>query len=275
MTSLLLHIVEIEEGEEDESWKSQLDAARNCIYHFLRQQDHFYEPGNLEMTKSMFDETRTNNLVVGLSTQNGIMNVTVSSDLQTDPTIDPPGDPAQDMYMIGANDGLFELISRVSRLHSESSSGSIPSAIILSRAIAIWQDLDNWEPGCAPSPSLRAIYDIFVGTLFIWLFSVLYPDKIVDKRVQDTVLKDLVGFSEIETPGLPSLLLFPVFIHGLASVRQEDRDAIEMQFERLKAGSGLEDIDLCREVVRSCWRKYDCGVERSWDWARIVAAQGI
>jgi hypothetical protein len=283
MSSLLLHLVESTEGDENPSWQPQLGAARNSIYHSLRQPERFHEPklsaSEVEMTEPLDEDSGTNNLHIQLLSENdALQGIMVSDQSQADPTIYPTTYPNSDIYMVGANDGLFELISRISKLQVESTTGSIPSAIALSRAISIWQDLDHWapqQPDSTVSPPLSIIYDVFVGTLFIWLFSILHPDKISDKRVQDTVSRDLVSLANIDSPSHPALLLLPTFIHGLASTRQEDRDAIEMQFERLKVGSDLEGIDLCSEVVRSSWKAYDCGVENSWNWARLVEMRDI
>jgi hypothetical protein len=119
----------------------------------------------------------------------------------------------------------------------------------------------------------HALANSYTAACFIWLFSTLYPDNVADERVQAVVRHCLEHLSSIRTTGIQQFLLFPVFVVGMACIRQEDRNVIEeflMKVEVFCRGN----VDACSRLIQKTWDSYDAGVERSWDWLYLVETDG-
>ncbi|KAL5046027.1 hypothetical protein BDW71DRAFT_207704 [Aspergillus fruticulosus] len=124
----------------------------------------------------------------------------------------------------GASNNLLplDLIARIAALRSEAA--VTPSGQIIAQAVAIWKDLDGWEPRVPGETEISSAYHIlahsYTSACFIWLFLILYPDNIDDEKVQVVVSKCLEHLSSITTVGLQAFLLFPIFVVGIACTRQ-------------------------------------------------------
>lgn len=212
-----------------------------------------------------------------------------SSTVHNASTVDEPSNQNNDQdknqeFKFGIYDGLRNLIQRISSLHSREhdqprtnpNPNPNPNPTTISEAIAIWQDLRNWEPPDSPPPlpDYSNLYGSYTSALFIWLHFIVHPDSMGDEKVQTMLQTGLNDVSAVETLELLPFLVIPVFIHGLACMREEDRGIIEREFDRID-GQWARDckdvkVDVYREIVRDSWRKQDSGIRRSWDWACLI-----
>lgn len=148
------------------------------------------------------------------------------------------------------------------------------TSAVICEAVLLWQDLSGFQPQTADQEQVFA-FSSYISALFIWLYSIIYPDNITDQKVQTTLKQGIRDMKEIQTSGVLAFLLFPTFILGSASVDAEDRQEIEAQFDRLAKFSGLGNIKLAYEVVKRSWAEYTAGNQRSWDWMKQMEIHGI
>jgi hypothetical protein len=169
----------------------------------------------------------------------------------------------------------LDLIARIAALRLKA--GVAPSGSVIAQSVAIWKDLDDWEPrvvGTELPFAYHALAHSYTAACFTWLFSILYPDNIADEKVQVVVRRCLEHLSSIRTIGIHQFLLFPIFVVGMACIRQEDRTVLEgllIKMEMYCRGN----VDACGRLIRKTWESYDAGVERSWDWMYLVEPDGV
>ncbi|KAL4790140.1 fungal-specific transcription factor domain-containing protein [Aspergillus venezuelensis] len=171
----------------------------------------------------------------------------------------------------------LDIIARIATLRSEAAGATVPPASAITQAIEISQDLAGPVPLKMDElpPEYQTIRHAYTSACFIWLYSIIYPNGIEDDKVQQVVCQGVEDMLSLHTLGSRPFLLFPIFIVGMASIRQEDRDAIEVLFERLDSSFLLTDTEGCHRIVRSSWEIYSGGQARSWDWMRLMDVEGI
>jgi hypothetical protein len=183
----------------------------------------------------------------------------------------------QNPSLVGVQDGLIEYVTRISSLRSEAGPGSFPPKYgIINKALEIWEDLFRWKPKVTLCKDRELIAQFYQWALFIWLFSIVYPNGKSDPLVQSAVKDMAVRMSEIKSgDGVMACLLFPLFVVGSAAIRQEDRNAVTKHFKRVRAWSSLGNVDLTFEVVKRMWEDHDAGQPRSWDWVIQLERHGM
>lgn len=92
----------------------------------------------------------------------------------------------EEVYVIGLNNELFDLVRRVSNLHSRALDAATPTGAIICEALEIWNHLNEWAPG-SPSTAEALASSAYKYALFVWLFFILYPDGIDAERLQEAV----------------------------------------------------------------------------------------
>jgi hypothetical protein len=255
-TSLMLCLYEICEGTGDDSWRMHLDMAREIL--------------SITPIATMMNPF----LLEFFLYHDSLAMVTVPS---TAPRFKCTANLSdQHSCMVGVQDGLTEYVTRISSLRSEAGSGSFPPNYdILNKALAIWEDLSRWKPKVTLCKERKLIAQFYQWALFIWLFSIIYPDGKSDAVVQSAVQWMITGMSEIKSgDGVMACLLFPLFVVGSAAIRQEDRNTVTKHFKRVRAWSSLGNVDLTYKVVEKMWKDHDEGMPRSWDWVMQLERAG-
>ncbi|OKL56157.1 hypothetical protein UA08_08455 [Talaromyces atroroseus] len=251
ISALLLCLYEISEGKGNGSWNLRLNSARDLVQHALREEkesgsisETMIEDGLLDdeddegndneeegtsPSKSFLDLDINDFLLQFFAYHDVFSNVTVDKPITEDPTPHfstliqghyfsvKQGLKHNQVHMLGVNDGLFDLISRIAALRSYSMGGHVRSAIVISQAVGIWQDLDSWRPPSTTPPlsgDHMKTYDAYITALFTWLFSIIYPDNIHDEKVQMMVRRGIESLVSIKPSGLYTFLLFPLLVHG-------------------------------------------------------------
>lgn len=302
ISALLLILYEISEGNGSDSWNLRLTRARDVVHHALkreRQSDNDTDMdleardrnNHYSLLQSMKDLNINNFLLEFFIYHDVLANVTVNIPLEM-PTpmydVEPlkaqyssqtnGTEDNQAPYVLGVNDGLLDLISRVAALRSHAMADTSLSATTISQAVGIWHDLENWCPpeSMLLSEDLMYTYDAYRTALFVWLFSIIYPDNMIDERVQMMVQRGIKSLACIKpSSGSYTFLLFPLLVYGVVSIRQEDRDSVDKQFQRVEGFSRLGNIRLCQNVVHKTWESYDAGQKRSWDWVSSMQSEGV
>ncbi|KAL4959678.1 uncharacterized protein BDV14DRAFT_159681 [Aspergillus stella-maris] len=169
------------------------------------------------------------------------------------------------------------IIARIAMLRAETAGATVPPVSAITQAIEISQDLERPAPLIMDELPLeyQVIRHAYISACFIWLYSILYPNGIEDDKVQQVVCQGVEDMLSLDIFGSRPFLLFPIFIVGMASVKQEDRDAIEVLFEGLESSFLLTDTEGCHRIVRSSWEIYNGGQARSWDGMRLMDVEGI
>jgi hypothetical protein len=182
-----------------------------------------------------------------------------------------------DPSMIGVNDGLCEFATRISALRGLASTWTHkPDGNVVSQAVAIWEDLDNWKPRATLSRECKMIAQFYQWALWIWLYSIVYPEGKADPDVQNAVQMMAAGMSEIKDgDGAMFCLLFPLFITATAAIKGEDRASIEQHFQRLKEWSSLGNVEVAQGVVKKMWVDHDMSLPNSWDWVKQLESSNM
>jgi hypothetical protein len=167
----------------------------------------------------------------------------------------------------GVQDGLLNLMERVSSLHILArQAGSLDSESI-PQALAIWSDLEHLNPPeTLDSSDALSLHASCVSALFVWLYLVVHPEDMEEEKVQNTVYTGLVNAENVSDVKLHPFLLVPAFCLGLPSIRREDRDYVKGAFDKAER-SGISKR--FREAVNESWKRRDSGVKRSWDWGGV------
>ncbi|KAH6713191.1 fungal-specific transcription factor domain-containing protein [Leptodontidium sp. MPI-SDFR-AT-0119] len=176
----------------------------------------------------------------------------------------------QDKYVVGVQDGLIKFIAQISALRSyiDKNNGELDRYIV-ETAVQIFKELEAWEPQVTSSRPEYLISSFYKMALYIWLFSIIYPDQKGHRKVQANVRHIVTEMCEIRSgDGVMACMLFPLFIAGSAAVSKEDKSLIVLHFETLKKWSALGNIDLTLEAVKKMWEDDEAGVKNSWNWVK-------
>ncbi|CZR60524.1 uncharacterized protein PAC_10420 [Phialocephala subalpina] len=269
-TSLLLCLFEVCEGTGDGSWKDHLEIAREII-NMASVSPNTSSPSGRTTDINPF-------LLEFFLYHDSLATVTNPSTQAMKPQFRNLAElPDQDISMVGVQDGLIDFIIQISALRAEADASKLrPDGNVVCRAVQIWQDLANWRPKSAMTKERKLITDFYQWALFIWLYSIIYPDGKADAKVQNAVQRIATGMCEIKPgDGVMACLLFPLFIVGSAAITVKDRDAVSAQFRKLRAWSSLGNIDLTERVIRKMWDDHDEGLPGSWDWVKQLESHGM
>lgn len=269
-TALLLCLFEICEGTGDDNWKNHLETAREIIN--MASVSPNTSPASGRTTDiNPF-------LLEFFLYHDSLATVTDPSTQAMKPQFRNLAElPDQDISMVGVQDGLIDFIIQISALRAEADASKLqPDGNVICKAVQIWQDLANWRPKSAMTKERRLITEFYQWALFIWLYSIVYPDGKADAKVQNAVQIIATGMCEIKPgDGVMACLLFPLFVVGSAAITTKDRDAVLAHFRRLRAWSSLGNIDLTERVIRKMWDDHDEGLPRSWDWVKQLESHRI
>ncbi|KAE8156800.1 hypothetical protein BDV40DRAFT_280210 [Aspergillus tamarii] len=167
------------------------------------------------------------------------------------------------------NDGLLDIIKRISSLHFRSRTGKVNNSTTITEAVGIWQDLTTWQPPEAlPGEQYQELYDSYTAALFTWLYLILHPDSMCDGKVQSMVEQGVGAMSTITVLELSPFLLIPLFILGVASVQDDHKDCISGLFDHIEEQTAFEEVEVYRTMVERSWESQDQGIPRSWEWIK-------
>ena len=279
-TSVLLCLYEICEGSGDDSWRGHLDAARKVLVSAGKSEETQLSDNDPPVAGPIQERVVTEIdpfLIEYFLYHDSLAAVTVPLLPMNKPRLENSPDLANhDPTMVGVQDGLSEFITRISLLRAQADLNSTRTdGNIVSKAVKIWEDLARWRPRGVLSTEREMIAEFYQWALFIWLFSIVYPDGKSEQKVQDAVKRIVNGMRNIKFgDGVMSCMLFPLFVIGSAAIEVEDKEAITAQFRTLKEWSSLGNIDLTYNVVEKMWLDYDLGVPRSWDWVSQLETHG-
>jgi len=274
-STLLLCLYEISEGRGDLSWRVRLNTARSLI------QDAVQTSSSIALATSGTSEDSTT-----LEVDQFLLDFFLYHDILagvTDRTTQPILQPAartvarsnsDDVYMMGIDNGLFDLIAKIAALRTKAMAKGNLDASVVCEALMLWEELDAWHPGTNDNDQ-RLAFSAYTSALFVWLYVIIYPNNIADAKVQTAVQCGLSEMKQIQASGVMAFLLFPAFVIGFASVATNEREQASAQFERLSRFSGLGNIRLAHDVVKRSWADYDNGMRSSWDWTRQMEMHGI
>ena len=193
------------------------------------------------------------------TTAQGVNQLAAESD-DTQSTID-------DRQMIG-------LLRRIYLLHWQTEDTSAPSSTAIPQAFSLWQELKDQE---ASDPHRYTESDsaewLSLSSLFIWLHLIVYPKGVESPGVQLMVTKNLPQILRMNTQNTPNVhsLLIPLFFHGIASIQEYDREVILESFLLLEPRVYCQLLHDFKSHVLKSWRRYDEGVDRSWNWIERAA----
>lgn len=291
---LVLFIYEFSEGTGDSSWLSRLDGARRVVSIAWEEHQGQFEDEDEESSSEDEEEWLDRGQLESLDIDNCIMQFFIYHDVLTRVTAQkpqssllnrvPPKDATPKINrpedMFGVYNGLIDIILRIAVLRTEANAVSILPGSVISEAVEIWQDIDNWDlhyaPGNEPSSDYRHMCEAYISASFIWLFSIIYPDRIADEKVQAMAQTGLEALSSIEAPGILTYGLFPVFVIGTACIHEHTREMVDKQLDRIESICWFRNVMLCRDVIRGAWRVSDSeGDGHGWDWIRLMEEQSV
>jgi hypothetical protein len=280
-SALLLCLYEICEGSGDATWRLHLATARRLISWIVSQSTgDDAERNDTEIDSSIVEPIRLSKvnrfLLEFFIYHDTLAALTVTSCTPLLPSrMYHESSEVPDAYVVGVNNGLCDLITRIAELRSRIVivSGG-PDGELLCEAVAIWDDLASWEPK-SPDAEQRLIGSLYQWALFIWLYCIVHPDGIADEKLQTAVKSAIGDLEQIDTAsGVLSCLLFPLFIIGTASIENADRIMVKTHFQNLKAWSGLGNVKVAQQIVQRIWTSHDDNIPRSWDWVAQWRCQG-
>lgn len=186
-----------------------------------------------------------------------------------------------DGVFTGVKDGLLKFIIRISRLRDRirlrmfEGISPIRDYPIISCSLRIEQDLKAWSPVHEPFTPTWFFACFHQRCVWIYLHRTMKPSK-PSEGLTIAVDEAIESLQELHsTESTQSVLLSPLFLLACAAFQEWQRPPIEAAFENLRAYSNLGNIDQARLVVHKVWSLMDAGDERSWDWERIMADEGI
>jgi hypothetical protein len=279
-TSLLLCLYEICEGTGDSKWRLHLDMARQVITAVSQNGESPSTSGHSPTATAAQEPIVTDIhpfLLEFFLDHDSLATVTCPALPTTRPIQSTANILPQDSFMVGVQNVFNDFVRRISTLRVQAdASPNQPDGDVVCKAVLIWQDLAGWKPKAVVSTERRLIAEFYQWALFIWLFSIVYPEGKVDHKVQGAVAFIASRMCNIKSgEGVMSCLLFPLFVIGSAAIRAQDRDAISAQFVRLRAWSSLSNIDLTYGIVQEMWKDHDRGMPKSWDWVKQLEMRGM
>ncbi|KAK5553782.1 DNA-binding transcriptional regulator ume6 [Exophiala xenobiotica] len=270
-STLLLCLYEISEGSGNISWKLRLNEARELIQTALQSampaaQCAVHAVGSIGVNQFLLDFFAYHDILAGVT--DATREPVLGSAIRASQTQD-------DAYMmIGADNGLFGLIAKIATLRANAITNGRKNVTVICEAIRIWEELDAWKPD-TDDKDQRLAFSAYSAALFVWLYSIIYPDKVADDKVQTCIRQGLDDMQQIQASGVLAFLLFPAFVFGFASVLSEQRAEVSAVFDRLSGFSGLGNVRLARDLVKTSWLDHGTGCVRSWDWMQQMQANGI
>lgn len=269
---LLLYLYDLSEGTGNGAWRVRLDGARSIVFNMLGgcKEPLREDLEGLGINQSLVQFFIYHDTLASVTVQQPSRKILISKK--------PPSNQSE--HVFGVNNGLLNFIARVSALHSEARTAGAISSPIIAQTFSIWKDIDKWRPPAYGSDDeesfdYRNMCEAYVAAIFIWLFFIVYPDNLADDKVQVMVRKGLESLDAIDDPWLMSFGLFPAFLIAVACVQVQDRELLEEQLDRIAEARRFRNVQVCRNVVRSSWACYDAGERKSWDWIRLMKAQGL
>ncbi|KAJ5352212.1 hypothetical protein N7452_001186 [Penicillium brevicompactum] len=169
---------------------------------------------------------------------------------------------------------MIGLLRRIYLLHWQTEDTSTPSSTAIPQAFSLWQELKDQE---ASDPHQYAKSDsaewLCLSSLFIWLHLIVYPKGVESPGIQLMVTKNLPHILRMNTQNTPNVhsLLIPLFFHGIASIQEHDREAILESFLLLEPRIDFQLFHDFKSNVLKSWRRYDEGIDRSWNWIERAA----
>ncbi|KAJ5745349.1 hypothetical protein N7520_010531 [Penicillium odoratum] len=278
---LLLYLYELSEGAGDDSWETRLDDTRTFVYGVLGRH-RTSESGSRSLSD---DEIQTpfnedfeflgiDKFLMQFFSYHDILGNVTSGNKFLSQRYSPASllawetDYFEYEHMLGMHHGLVEIISHVHTLQLDTSNAAFPRHIVITRAVDIWQDVNEWA---IPESDLdlRHIYDAYIAAISIWILSIIYPGDVAKDKVQTMVSRGIASLTSMEGYSFQIVSLLPFFVIGLGCIRQQDREALEAQLRRCEMTRCLGYIRLCRTKIRKVWQDYDGGINRSWNWECI------
>ncbi|TVY34974.1 Transcriptional regulatory protein [Lachnellula occidentalis] len=274
-TSLLLCLYERCEGATNGNWKTHLDRARQALT--MGPPSPESDIDNWDSDTIIITEVNPF-LLEYFNYHDSIATVTLPSLTYSKPRFrcSTKCSPHH-RSLIGATDGLCTFVARISAVRAlADASPRQPDGNVVAQAVDIWHDLDAVKSRTTVSSKFGMIAQIGQWALWIWLYSIVYPDGKADAVIQNAVQLMAAGISEVKTnDGAMSCLLFPLFITGSAAIKDEDRITIDAQFRRLKEFCSFDNVDVARDVVKKMWAAHDMGLPNSWDWVKQLESNGM
>ncbi|KAL2071675.1 hypothetical protein VTL71DRAFT_12910 [Oculimacula yallundae] len=176
----------------------------------------------------------------------------------------------QDKHLVGVQDGLIKFIARISKLRTDiDKNDGKKDYPLLETAFEIRDDLNAWQPHPTSSKPEYLVSSFYQKALFIWLFSIINPNKREDPKVQNFVRDILMGMREIGSEdGVMACMLFPLFVAGTAALSIEDREEVVGHFAKLKKWSAFGNIDSTLQAVIRMWGLHAAREKDSWNWVK-------
>jgi hypothetical protein len=275
--ALLLCLYEICEGSGDATWRLHLETARTLISWTVSQSNRDDTENDSTIIEPLKLSKVNRFLLEFFIYHDTLAAVTVTSCSPILPSqMYREFSEIQEAYVVGVNDGLCDLITRIAELRSRLvTAPGVPDGGLLCEAVVIWDDLAQWEPKSTDAEQ-RLIGSLYQWALFIWLYCIVHPDGIADEKLQSAVKSAIGDLEQVDTAsGVLSCLLFPLFIIGTASIEEADRTMVKTHFQNLKAWSGLGNIKVAQQIVERSWTGHDDKIPRSWDWMAQMEMSGI
>lgn len=283
MSYLLLYLYELSEGTGDKCCQVRLDRARDIVFSAWEEQsqsDEEHDEGDEGPDREELEELGFDSFLMQFFLYHDILaSVTVQRpkssliSCRQEYALSSPNTDQKE-HMFGVYNGLINIVSRIVSLRSDANTAPL-QATVIAEAVGIWQNIDDWKlPGEGLPDDYCNMCEAWIAASFIWLFSIVYPNKIANEKVQTMVDRGLQCLSAVKLPDLLSFALFPVFIIGMACIQQQSREVIDEQLDRVDGFGQFRNAQVCRNVMRSAWEAYDTGVEHNWDWIRLMEVQG-
>lgn len=277
-SALLLCLYEICEGSGDATWRFHLETARKLISWSMPKESNKAE-GTTRVDSVSSALAGINRFFLEFFIYHDTLaavTVSSSSPLLSSGDFQLESSGYEDAYVVGVNDGLCDLITRIADLRSHAATVSPDQkGDIYCEAVVVWDDLANWKPNSEDAEQ-RLIGSLYQWALFIWLYCIVHPDGIADEKLQSAVSCAIQDLKQIQTSsGVLACLLFPLFIIGTTSIDEKDRSIVKSHFQSLRAWSGLGNVKIAQGIVERSWTSYDDAVPRSWDWMAQMESRGI
>ncbi|KAL4933250.1 uncharacterized protein BDV17DRAFT_286927 [Aspergillus undulatus] len=173
-----------------------------------------------------------------------------------------------DPFILDSN--LYQLLRRVLALHFRARSEATLSSTTICRAVEIWSELDSWtfNGDLTFLDHHIILHEHLVYALFLWIHLMIHSNQLSSDKTQDMVAKGLEKIAQFDgSPQLHTILLVPLFLHGMASVEKGNRDAVDAQFSRLEehVDDEHETLSSYRAIVHWTWTRNNDHFTRSWD----------
>ncbi|KAK5728134.1 hypothetical protein LTR17_012142 [Elasticomyces elasticus] len=263
---LLLCVYEISEGAGDICWRIRLDSVRRLLRptqalsinltadNFLLEFFIYHD--------ALATATAPSSHIVPEC--NEVFWVSLSSSRQSNPT-----------HMIGAYDGLLRMVTKLSNLQDRISSSGQLDGMLIGEANDLWVELDQWQPSecdtdLAESGGRQSLCQAYKSALFVWLFALMYPDRITSDRLQQAVEHGIGNLCRMQIPGGLSVSLFPAFVLGFACIHAKTREQTSGIFQKLLGFSSFGNVRLAWDMLQRWWADYDSGACKVWNWKRYL-----